>query len=85
MKEHIKRELDRKQKFLDGQLSFSEQNADLRRARQVAKEEAAKALQKLERDNRENTKSKQESDEHQKYVNDEQQRQFDIANLSILP
>lgn len=67
MKEYISREIERKQQFLEGQQRYSELYADVIKAKKLAKEEAAKVEQKLEK---ENTRPKLETENHPKYMND---------------
>lgn len=68
IKEYVKRELLRREKFSEWQINYNERNTDIRQAKQSMKEDAAKALEKIEREarDRELLKQKKELEDQQK-------------------
>lgn len=64
----MKRELCRREKFSEWQINYNERNTDIRQAKQAMKEDAARALETLEREakDRELLKQKKELEDQQK-------------------
>lgn len=64
----MKRELCRREKLIEWQINYNERNTDIRQAKQAMKEEAARALETVEREakDRELLKQKKELEDQQK-------------------